>query len=213
MWFTSYLKNRKQKVILDGHSSSTANVTSGVPQGSILGPLLFSLYIDPLTRIPLSPVSQLLLYADDTPLYSPIRNEYDVLDLQGDIDAITNWVNTATLLSCKRQPPSITLSTNSGPITQVDSLSYLGVTITKYLKWNRHISNTCAKAKSKLGILCRHFNQANQSTLSSLYKSLALPLLDYCSSVWDPSSSSAINQLESVQKFGARLCSKRWSDQ
>ncbi len=56
---------------------------------------------------------------------------------------------------------------NSGPITQVDSLSYLGVTITKYLKWNHHNSNTCAKAKSKLGILYRHFNQADQSTLSS----------------------------------------------
>ncbi len=92
---------------------------------------------------------------------SPIRNEFDVLDLQGDIDAIANWVNTAgltlnqsktklLLLSRKRQPPSIILSTNSGQITQVDSLSYLGVTITKDLKWNSHISNTCAKAKSKL---------------------------------------------------------------
>ncbi|XP_064390046.1 uncharacterized protein LOC135337956 [Halichondria panicea] len=223
-WFTSYLTNRKQKVVLDGHSSSTANVNSGVPQGSILGPLLFSLYIDPLTRIPLSPGSQLLLYADDILLYSPIRNEFDVLDLQGDIDAIANWVNTAgltlnqsktklLLLSRKRQPPSIILSTNSGQITQVNSLSYLGVTITKDLKWNSHISNTCAKAKSKLGLLYRHFNQADQSTLSSLYKSLVLPLLDYCSSVWDPSSSCAINQLESVKKFGARLCTKRWSDQ
>ncbi len=155
MWFTSYLTNRKQKVVLDGHSSSTANVTSGVPQESILGPLLFSLYIDPLTRIPLSPGSQLLLYADDILLYSPIRNEFDVLDLQGDIDAIANWVNTASLtlnqsktklllLSRKRQPPSITLSTNSGPITQVDSLSYLGVIITKYLKWNSpHFQHLC----------------------------------------------------------------------
>ena len=80
----------------------------------------------------------------------------------------------------------------------MDSLSYLGVTITKDLKWN---------------LRYRHFNQADQSTLSSLYKSLVLPLLDYCSSVWDPSSSCAINQLESVQKFGARLCTKRWSDQ
>ncbi len=81
MWFTSYLTNRKQKVVLDGHSLSTANVTSGVPQESILGPLLFSLYIDPPTRIPLSPGSQLLLYADDILLYSPIRNEFDVLEI------------------------------------------------------------------------------------------------------------------------------------
>ena len=77
MWFTSYLTNRKQKVVVDGHSSSTANVTSGVLQGSILGPLLlkFSLhmYLDPLTRIPFSPGSQMLWYSDDILLYHPIN--------------------------------------------------------------------------------------------------------------------------------------------
>ena len=97
MWFTSYLTNRKQKVVLDGHSSSTAIIISGVPQGSILGPLLFSLYLDPLTMISLSPGSQMLLYADDILLYYPIRNQLDVPDLQGDIDVISNWVNTAGL--------------------------------------------------------------------------------------------------------------------
>lgn len=216
-WFTSYLTNRRQKVVLDGHSSSTANVTSGVPQGSIL---LFSLYMDPLTRIPLSPGCQQLLYADDILLYSPIRNQLDITDLQEDIDAISNWVNTAgltlnhsktklLLLSRKQQPPSISIFTTACQITQVDSLSYLGVTITKDLKWNNHISNTCAKAKSRLGMLYRHFNNADQSTLSSLYKALVLPHLDYCSSVWDPSSSGAIKQLESVQRFAAKLCTTR----
>ena len=219
MWFTSYLTNRKHKVVLDGHSSSTANVTSGVRQGSILGPLLlnFSLYLDPLTRIPLSPGSQILLYADDIILHHPIRNQLDVFDLQGDIDAMGQycWNQSKTKLlvfSRKRQPPPVSIFTTSLPNTQVDFLSYLGVTLTNDLKWNCHISNTGVKAKSRLGMLYRHFNKADQSTLSSLYKALVLPHLDNCSIVWDPSSSGAIKQLDSVQKFAARLCTKRWSD-
>ncbi len=222
-WFKSYLTNRKQKVVLDGQSSCTSNVISGVPQGSILGPLLFSIYMDPLTRISLSPGSQLLLYADDILLYRPIHHQQDVPALQSDINAISNWIALAGLslnptktkllvVSRNQNPPSVIVSVNSIPIVRVNSLTYLGVTITNDLKWSSHISKVCAKAKSKLGMLYRHFHTADTSTLSFLYKALVLPHLDYCSCVWDPSSSGNINLLESVQKFAARLCTKRWDD-
>ena len=84
--------------------------------------------------------------------------------------------------------------------------------MTNDLKWSSHISKVCAKAKSKLGMLYRHFHTADTMTLSFLYKALVLPHLDYCSCVWDPPSSGNINILESVQKFAARLCTKRWDD-
>ena len=90
-------------------------------------------------------------------------------------------------------------------------MKYLGVTITSDLKWNAHVSNTCKSAKLKLGLLYRNFHQADQRTLSHLYKTLVIPKLDYCSSVWDPYNASLTNSLESVQSFAAKLCTKRWS--
>lgn len=92
----------------------------------------------------------------------------------------------------------------------VTSNVFLGVTITNDLKWNIHISITCAKARRQLGFLYRHFHSADTKTLCQLYKSLILPILDYCSTVWDPHTITHINLLESVQRFAARLTTKQW---
>ena len=85
------------------------------------------------------------------------------------------------------------------------------MTITSDLKWSLHILHSCNSAKRKLGLLYRNFYQADQRTLTHLYKALVLPKLDYCSCVWDPSSSSLTAKLEAVQRFAAKLCSKQWS--
>ena len=95
--FHCYLANRFQKVVLDGHSSTTQAVTSGVPQGSILGPLLFSIYMNPLTTVPLSHDSSLILLTDDIILYRPIRTLSNAKALQSDVDGISNWVRAAGL--------------------------------------------------------------------------------------------------------------------
>ena len=83
--------------------------------------------------------------------------------------------------------------------------------ITSDLKWNTHISSTCAKARQQLGFLYCFFYMAGSACLSHLYKCLVLPTLDYCSSVWDPAAVTLISQLESVQRFAARLVTKHWS--
>ena len=195
--FSSYLSNRQQCVVLEGHSSSPANISSGVPQGSILGPLLFILYMDSIHDVPLSQDSKLLLYANDILLYSPIRHPSDFTSIQSDVDSISQCVcqsglrlNVAktrfVLFSRQRHPLSTSLTLDGSPIPQVSSVKYLGVILSKDLTWNDHINSVCLDAKRRVGFLYRQFHLAGTPCLYQLYKSLVLPTLDYCSSVWIP---------------------------
>ena len=221
-WFHSYLSNRTQRVVVDGHSSEVHPVTSGVPQGSILGPLLFSIYLDPLTKISLSRDTTLILYANDIVLYRPISSSHDIDVFQSDVDKIADWVKDAGLrlnankskvivFSHKKSRPTVIVKVDNTAVPVADSTCFLGVTITSDLKWNTHISNTCAKARQQLGIIHRTFNQANSNTLSHLYRCLVLPTLDYCSSVWDPHAKYLINKLDSVQRLAVKMVTKHWS--
>ena len=222
-WFQSYLSDRSQRVVLNGHSSSALSVKSGVPQGSILGPLLFIVYIDSLAHVNLSPGTSIVLYADDILLYRTLSTYKDNALLQSDVNTISSWIATSglalnpsksTLLVISRQrvKPVVALQILSTPVPLSDSVKYLGVTLTSDLKWNMHVTNTCKSAKQKLGLLYRNFHQADQRTLTHLYKLLVLPKLDYCSSVWDPHTSALVHKLESVQSFAAKLCTRSWSD-
>ena len=222
-WFRSYLFNRFQRVVLDGHISEVHSVSSGAPQGSILGPILFSIYVNSLTKTSISQDSTLLLYADDIILFRPIISSCNVDALQSDINIVAEWISDAGLclnankskvvvFSRKRVRPAVVVTVDSTVIPTVDSICFLGVTVTSDLKWNTHITNTCAKARQQLGIINRSFNQANASTLFHLYRCLVLLTLDYCSSVWDPHTGLHINKLESVQRLAARITTKCWSN-
>ena len=110
-----------------------------------------------------------------------------------------------------RSKPSLSILINSTPVSISDSVKYLGVTITSDLSWNRHVSNICLSTRKKLGLLYRTFHLCDQQSLSRLYRVLVLPKLDYCCCVWDPSTSVLVKRLESVNKFAAKICTKRWS--
>ena len=222
-WFESHLSDRSQRVVLSGHTSSPAPVKSGVPQGSILGPLLFIVYVNSLASLKLSSGTSIILYADDILLYRSISSSSDNSTLQHDIDLLSSWIKSSSLainptkstvliISRMRVKPRLSLQINSTTIPIAESFKYLGVTISSDLKWNAHILNTCNSDKRKLGLLYRNLYQADQTVLSHLYKALVLPKLDYCSSVWDPHAVTQIDRLESVQRFAAKLCTKRWSD-
>ena len=94
-WLHSYLTNRKQQVLVNGATSSPANVLSGVtvPQGSVIGPLLFLIYINDVCSVELSRNCHITLYADDILLYKPIQSAQDYSDFQKDINAISDWVD------------------------------------------------------------------------------------------------------------------------
>ena len=97
-------------------------------------------------------------------------------------------------------------------VEQVPSFKYLGITISQNLSWSLHIGNTCCKARRLLGYFYRCFRLADRACLSQLYRSLVLPVLSYCSIVWDPLEPTHINKLEIVQGFAARLLTGRWSE-
>ena len=225
-WLRSYLCNRSQQVVLSGFSSQKSHAFSGVPQGSILGPLLFIIYINSLSDIPLSPSSKLFLYADDI-LFSRVCNSpSDISLIQSDINSISSWISShhLTVNTSKTKcmfisfKPSSFFSSfpplylNGSPLEQVSSFKYLGVLISSNLSWSPHILSICRKSRQLIGILYRLFyRHSSPSSLFKLYSALVRPHLEYCSSVWNPSSSATISKLENIQFFALKLCAKKFN--
>ena len=144
-------------------------------------------------------------------------------DLQSDINLIAAWVKRSDLclntqktklllISRLRQPPPIVLTVDGSVVCKVPSVTYLGVSVSSDLSWTAHIDSVCSKAKRQVGLLHRQFHNASPTCKDQLYKSLVLPILDYCSSLWDPNYATHVSKLESVQKFAARFVTGRWSD-
>jgi len=175
-WLHNYLADRRQSVVVNGATSDSSHVISGVPQGSILGPFLFLVYVDDVTNIPFSPGTHIVLYADDILMYRTISSNSDYVNLQSDANAIQDWVNfnhmtlnsskcKFMLISRKRNrmtnPPTITINGNA--LETVPTFKYLGLLFTSDLSWSRHIEGVCTKAKKILGLLyCRFYQHSNQ---------------------------------------------------
>ena len=223
-WINNYLANRTQVVAVNGSESSVASVLSGVPQGSVLGPLLFLIYIDDLPGVVQNFLSKVNLFADDILLYHLISVLEDYATLQRAISLIEEWSITNFLnfnaakckymiISRKRSPPSpeYPLRLFGCPMQSVDCYKYLGLLITNNLTWSTHIDSVCSRAKKILGLIYRRFySSANQDTLKQLYTSLVRPHLEYACQVWDPHLVKDKKALEDVQKFGCRLAAYQW---
>ena len=226
-WFHSYLCNRTQQVIVNGSFSSKSHVVSGVPQGSILGPLLFILYLNDLSYLPFSSSVNLTLYADDILLSHTISSPFCMFSVQSNINLITSWLSTHLLnvntnktkymIITRKPSPFLSslppLFLNNNRLECVSSYKYLGVLLCSNLSWSPHIKSVCSKSRKVLGTIFRHFYQfSSPKTLLCLYRALVLPHLSYCSSVWSPPVSSGDSRsLEKVQFFALKLCSKNWS--
>ena len=210
-WFESYLDNRYQRVVLHGIESAWVRVTSGVPQGSILGPLLFVMYIDDLSEI--CENSESLFFADDSKLFRFISCIADCLKLQFDLDKVYEWTTTwkiqLHLDKCyficfsnrRKNRISFSYCFGSHVIESVDTVKDLGIYFTSNLNFRFHIECMVSKALRMLGFVYRTTKPFNDnSVMLTLYKSLVRSGLEYCSSIWSPSQQYLITKIERVQK-------------
>ena len=224
-WIHSYLSERSQVVAVGGELSTVKKVLSGVPQGSVLGPLLFTIYINDVAER-ISPSSSISLYADDISLYRSIRSPADYTVLQADITTIVACVEeekhlnfntskcSAMLISRKRSltitPPPLYIKAGVA-VEQIHSVKHLGILLTSDLTWNEHINRICNKTRRLIGLLYRRFHHCNPNLMLRLYKAFIRPHLEYATQVWDPYLIKDIDLLEKTQKFALRVCCKNWS--
>ena len=213
-WIKSFLTNRTQKVLVDGEVSNAVSVDSGVPQGSVLGPLLFLCHINDLPDW-VSKGTQVRMFADDCLVYRQIKKQQDHIQLQNDLHALESWsemwgmsfnpIKCYKMTVARGKTPSDWIYTLCHPLEQVDSNPYLGVQLSDDLKWGKHINKVTKKANSTLGFLRRNLKSCPQTLKETAYKSLIRSVLEYSSSVWDPHFKQDIKQLEAVQRRAARF--------
>ncbi len=217
-WIESYLDNRTQYVTVKGNSSTLHKVTSGIPQGTVLGPLLFVIYINDL---PNNILTNIYMFADDTKLFNVITSPLDKQTLQDDLYTImswsTKWLLPFNLDKCKymhianissNESYNYYLETNDGtrvPLTPVTEENDLGICFDNTLEFDKHINSKINKANSISGLIRRTFQYLDKPTFLLLYKALVRSQLEYASSVWNPYLKKHIVALENVQRRATRL--------
>ena len=215
-WFDSYLTNRLQYVTYNNIKSDKENVKCGVPQGSILGPLLFLLYINDLTTV--STTSLSVLFADDTNIFMSGKNLPSMaMALNEQLTAIYEWLccNKLSLNVLKthymiftqrnKKVNDICLYINNVSIERVYVTKFLGVQIDSQLNWKNHIEYTCKKLCKCIGILSKARRKLQKSFLISLYYSFAFPYFSYCNHVWGNTYLTNLNNAVIVQKKLIRI--------
>ena len=210
-WFTDYLTNRSQKVLIKGTTSLSLPVLSGVPQGSILGPLLFLWSINDLPD-ELSSSTLAFLFADNTKLVHIIHSESDITNFQQDIDKVFNWSTKwwmkfsldkckAVRVTRKKSPIQGTFNIGNHVVSQTDTQKDLGVVVNNNLKWSSHIISSSSKANQILGFLYRSSDPCfGVSVKCSLYLSLVQSYLGYAIEVWTPLQIGGLCTIEGVQR-------------
>lgn len=207
-WMESFLTKRVQTVICEGATSPPSPVTSGVPQGSVLGPLLFLTYINDL---PNGLTSTVKLFADDTLLYGVVVDDSDCDNLQDDHNKLEIWQHEWQMqfnpskcniicISNKQRPPQRTYFFCGSKLEQVDSASYLGITVNWKLKWSEHISSISSRASRSLVLIKRNLWNCPRKVRETAFTSIVRPKLEYASASWNPYYKKDISTLERVQK-------------
>ena len=220
-WFTDYLANRKQCVTYSGIKSSVSSITCGVPQGSILGPLLFLVYINDLSTV--AQESFPLLFADDTSLYYKGKNLNDIAHvINKELSSISDWLAANKLSLNVDKTNYVIFTRNSKKIHDVDisikgktiqrvySTKFLGVHVDSQLNWKAHIAYTSQKLSKCCGILYKARRFLHKETLLTLYYTFAYPYFTYCNIIWGNTYKTYLSQIEKLQKKIIRIitCSK-----
>ena len=211
----SFLTNRHQCVEYNGTRSSLKPINIGVPQGSVLGPLLFLIYINDFPNI--SKNMKFLLFADDTVIF--LKSD-TIQELQHIIDKetvyICNWLrmnkltlNTQKTLyqlySNRNNSVDLKIKLNGAEIKQVETVKYLGVYVDSSLKWSAHLNHLSLTLSRNIGVINRVKHFLNKQSLLLLYNALLLPYINYCCLVWGFTYPTYLNKIEILQKRAVRI--------
>ena len=210
-WISDFLTNRKQRVVIGNSASPWTEVTSGIPQGSVLGPILFVMYINDL---PNEVMSYIKIFADDTKIFRAIRSISDINKIQKDIDRLVAWSIKWQLYfnssKCKvihygKNNPNHNYNINNSKLAEDDKEKDLGVLFDNKLTFQSHIRQICASANSRVGLIKKTFNNHSLSNIKLLHKSLVRPILEYGSVIWAPHLKKDIIEIEKIQKRMTKL--------
>ena len=220
-FFTSYLEDRTQFVSMNCKSSSIGSLTHGVPQGSILGPILFCIYINDL---PLSFTNDNVrcdLFADDSTIHAKGKSVEAIEDLlQGSLNKVDKWCNanqmvlnsnkTKSMVITTRQKHqlkdlSMLLTINSSRIKQVREHRVLGVILDQEMKWEAHISSLCKKLSRNLYLLSKLSSYAHRDALLMFYNAHIMSHINYASSIWDGAGELHLKKINSLYRRAAKI--------
>ena len=213
LWFRNFLTNRNQRVQIRGSYSDWSPVTSGVPQGSILGPVMFLIYVNDIPDIITSTAK---LFADDTKIYRQINNVEDSTALQIDLTTLDLWADRWQMnfnptkcevmrISHNKYNRSTQYNISGTVLRNVSTYKDRGVIMASDLKWSKHVEQIVHTANRVLGLLKRTVGIKNKDIFSNLYKSLVRPILEYTCPVWSPHLAKDIQEIEKIQRRASRI--------
>ena len=219
-WITSYLQKRQLQVVVSGQCSTLQPITAGVPQGSILGPTLFLIYVNDCEQC-IPPSVHLAVYADDTTVYTCVPDKDSIAsshaELQSAVNAISQWgkswkiqfepTKSQAMTISHHRPPwrHPTLSFDGTMVREESALKLLGVTIDSTLGYADHLRNVAVRASQRMYFLRRVAPLLNALGRAKLFKGFVRPLFEYCPLVWMGASTTALSRLDNIQRRALKL--------
>ena len=216
LWFEDYLKDHQQRVVISGQASEWGTIKAGVPQGSVLGPLLFLLYINDLPNVVRN--CEIRLFADDTCLFIEVDNRLDTsIRICEDLASINEWSKKWIVKFSAPKTKSLIISNkkdsqlnprvyiDNQPVDEVKTFKYLGLHFMSNLRWSQHIESVSSKAQKRLNSMLALKWKLDRKSLEIMYSAFILPSLEYGNVVWGGTFDSDLCKLERIHVEGMRL--------
>jgi hypothetical protein len=207
-WIEAYLTDRIQRVRVNNCTSSSKPVISGVAQGSVLGPLLFLIFINDVSSI-VGSQTVIKLFADDIKLYFAIENTSSPNTVQSSLDAVAKWSAAWQLNLSPNKCVVLSIGSNINPfnyylndvsLKRVSSVKDLGVWIDPLLTFDEHINKVCNAARQRSALIFKTFQSRNPILLFRAFNTFVRPSLEYASVIWNPCKCSSVDKIEAVQR-------------